>query len=117
MGPQQVAAEVTQAQGEPDDALADNRSTQTTTLRAAAVQTPSPSPSITDQVPGPELSEPAFTASPDPVPPASGPNNIPAQLPYTGASTTAGITLSAALILLGAALTCLGRPRYVPRHA
>ena len=120
VGPQQVAAEVTQAQGEPDDALSDNRHTQTTTLLAAAAETPSPtptpSPNITNQVPGPELSEPAFTVPPTPAPPATGPNNVPAQLPYTGAGTTAGITLSTFLILLGAALIRLGRQRYVARH-
>lgn len=113
VGPQQVAAEVTQAQGEPDDALADNRSTQTTTLAAA----PTPSSTPTVSVSGPHA--PVLRPQATPTLPATGPDSgePPAQLPFTGAGTTAGIILSAASILLGAALTRLGRRRYVPRHA
>lgn len=114
VGPQQVAAEVTQAQGEPDDALADNRSTQTTTLAAA---TTTSTPDSTPPVPGPR--PPLLRPDSTPTLPATGPitGEPPAQLPYTGAGTTAGITLSAALILLGAGLIRLGRQRYVARHA
>jgi uncharacterized repeat protein (TIGR01451 family) len=94
LGPQQIGAVVSPAEGESEDALANNRSSRTTTLSAPPVETTAPAAA-------PAAATPVTAAAATP----------PAVLPFTGVGTAGRTALGVPLLLAGIGLLLAGRAR------
>lgn len=120
--PLEIGAAVTPAEAEPEAALANNRSTRTTTLSAppaASVTTPAAVP-VTAPAAAPAAAAPAPAAAAVKVSPArvtAAAATPPATLPFTGVGTTERTGLGVLLVLAGIGLLLAGRARPALRTA
>jgi len=127
LGPQQIGAVVSPAEDEPEDALANNRFSRTTTLSAPPVETTTPvTAPATAPVTAPAAATPvtapaaapvtAPAAAPVAAPAAATPVTAaaatpPAVLPFTGVGTAERTALGVLLLLAGIGLLLAGRAR------